>query len=95
MDRRRLTIGGALDECITDTSEEWFREHSGLRTREEAAASDIRQVSGTIERLSGGRMRVFVGITAYKRHQSMQNFYLYQLVGNRGYVRQEHSKAAV
>lgn len=93
MERRRLTIGGALDECISESTEEWFRQHSGHRSREEAAANDIQQVSGTIERLSGGRLRVWVGIVGRTREQCMTDWYPYQLQDKHGYVRTEPSKA--
>jgi hypothetical protein len=95
MERRRTTIGQAVDQCIKETSEEWFSEHAGYRSREVAASEDITLVSATVERRKGGRLQVFIGISAHKHNAHLHNWYRFQCTAGRGYVRDEESKPAV
>jgi hypothetical protein len=89
MERRRTTIGGAVDECIKDTTEEWFTQHAGYRSREVAAAEEITQISVTAERKPGGRLQVFVGVSTHKHNMHLHDWYRYQCSNGRGYVRDE------
>lgn len=93
MVERRRTIGRAVDECVRDSTEEWFRQHRGYRTREEALSEDIRLVSATVERRPGGRLEVFVGIVTKDRRTTTQDWYKYQQSGELGYVRNDGTKA--
>lgn len=95
MEGQRRTIGSAVDECIKESTEEWFRQHQGYRTREEAAAYDIRLVSATVERRPGGRLQVFVGIVTRDRRSTTQDWYTFQLASKSGYVPIEASEASV
>jgi hypothetical protein len=91
MPERRTTIGQAVDACLKDTTEEWFRQHAGLRCREEAYAEDVVQISATLELTKGGSVRIFVGVTTRKYNAHLHDWYRYQRTGGRGYVRQEVS----
>ena len=93
MGRRRLTIGGAVDECIKTTTEAWFREHGGYRTREEAFTEDVKHVTSSTQRSLGGELTVQVGIVTRRRHQEKLDFYRFKLEGSRGYVQSEKSVA--
>lgn len=95
MTAHRRTIGVAVDECIKESTEEWFRQHQGYRTREEAAAYDIRTVCATVERRPGGRLQVFVGIVTRDRRTATQDWYTFQLTGKSGYVPIEPSEVKV
>jgi hypothetical protein len=86
MERRQTTIGAAVDSCIVDATEEWFRQHAGMRTREEAAANDIRKVNVVIERLPHGRLQVSVTIVATTVRQTQNAYYRYQSTAKLGYV---------
>jgi hypothetical protein len=91
MERRRTTIGQALDQAIKETTEEWFTQHAGLRSREVSAAEDITLISATIELQKGGSLRVFVGVTTRKHNQHLHDWYRFQRQGGLGYVREEVS----
>lgn len=92
MGQRRRTIGMAVDESIKESTEEWFRAHQGYRTREEAAALDIRLLTVTCERKPGGFLEVFVGIVTNDRRSTTQDWFPYQLAGKSGYVPTEGTK---
>jgi hypothetical protein len=92
VEKRRTTIGQAVDQAIKETSEEWFCQHAGLRSREVAAAEDITLVSATVELLKGGSLRVFVGITTRKHNEHLHDWYRFQRQGSLGYVRTEATK---
>lgn len=92
MAAKRRTIGQAVDECIKESTEEWFRQHQGYRTREEAGAMDIRLVTVTCERQPGGFLEVFVGIVTNDRRTTTQDWYPFQLAGASGYVPSARSK---
>lgn len=92
MAQKRKTIGACVDECVSRETEAWFSEHAGMRTRELAATESIVQVLVTVQRLSLGRLKVCVGITAKVREECTQNIWEYQLDGKRGYVETTKSK---
>jgi hypothetical protein len=89
VERRRTTIGQAVDQAIKETTEEWFSEHCGHRSREVAASEDITQISATVELKCGGRLQVFVGVSTRKYNAHLHNWYRYQRSGQGGYVRDE------
>lgn len=86
MAKHRRTIGDAVNECIKESTEEWFRQHQGYRTREEAAAYDFRQICVTCERYPGGFLEIFVGVVTRDRRTTTQDWYPFQLTGKSGYV---------
>lgn len=86
MERRRRTIGRAVDECIKLTSEEWYRQHGGMRSREEAFSEDVKQVTTSLELKPGGFLTIQVGIVARRRHQEQLDFYRLARQGSDGYV---------
>lgn len=94
MERRKTTIGQAVDDCISDASEEWFRQHKGLRTREEAAANGIKKVNVVTERFPGGRLQVSVTIVATSIRETHNAYWKYQRTPHAGYVRQEPNSKA-
>jgi len=95
MERRKTTIGGAVDECISEASEEWFRQHKGMRSREEAAGNGIKNVTGTWRRTPGGFLEVSVNIVGLRREFDHGDHWNYRLTDKAGYVRTEpKSKAA-
>lgn len=93
MNKRRRTIGVAVDECIAKATEEWFRQHKGYRSREEALASDVRLISATVERRPGGELQCFVGIVTRDRRTTTQDWYRFKQSGELGYVSKEDTKA--
>lgn len=93
MERRKITVGGAVDECIRDATEEWFSEHAGWRSREESATADIKGINTVVEVKPGGQLSVSVTIVTYRAHKCSNNWYPYQRLGKFGYVREPHSKA--
>ena len=86
MERRRRTIGHAIDECIKLSTEEWFRQHAGQRSREEAFAEDVKHVTTSSERYPGGRLAVQVGIVTRRRSQQQLDYYAFEVQGSAGYV---------
>jgi hypothetical protein len=92
MQESRKTIGNAVDYCLKETTEEWYRQHGGMRSREVAFAEDIRKISTTVELEPGGIVRIFVGVTTRKYNQHMHDWYRFQRAGTGGYVRVEPSK---
>lgn len=93
MERRRRTIGTAVDECLKLSTEEWFRQHGGMRSREEAFTEDVKGVTTSTELLPGGRLTVQVGVVARRRSQEQLDFYRFERQGSTGYVQVEQSKA--
>ncbi len=91
MERRRTTIGQAVDRCIKETTEAWFSEHAGFRSREVAAAEEITQISVTAELKKGGRLQVFVGVSTRRHNAHLHDWYRYQRSPGLGYVRDEVS----
>jgi hypothetical protein len=89
----RKTIGNAVDSCLKESTEEWYRQHAGMRSREVALAEDVRKISTTIEMEAGGKVRIFVGITTRKQHQHTHDWYRFQRSGTAGYVRVEPPNA--
>jgi hypothetical protein len=89
---RKTTIGLAVDACIADATEEWFTEHAGLRSREVAAATDIKKVNAVIERFPAGKLQISVTVVAATIRATHNAFYRYQLQGTSGYVRVEARK---
>lgn len=94
MTQRPRTIGDAVDECIKLTTEEWFRQHGGMRSREEAFAEDVKVITSSIERHPGGRLMVQVGVVARRRSQELINWYSFERRGSRGYVQVVRTKAS-
>lgn len=95
MEHKRRTVGLAVDECIKLTTEEWFRQHGGMRSREEAFCEDVKVITTSTEVHPGGRLMVQVGIVARRRTQEQLDFYSFERRGSRGYVQVERSKAVV
>lgn len=93
MERRKTTIGMAVDACIAEATEEWFREHAGMRTREEAASNDVKKIIAVTERFPGGRLQVSITVVAKTIRATHNAFFRYQLSDSLGYVREEPSKA--
>lgn len=94
MERRRRTIGQAVDECLKLSTEEWFRQHGGMRTREEALSEDVKQVTASLELQPGGRLTIRVGIVTKRRHQEQLDFYRLQRNGKQGYVQVTQTEAS-
>jgi hypothetical protein len=86
MEKQRTSIGNAVDACLQETTEEWFRRHKGLRSREEALAQDVVQITATVELNKGGSVRIFVGVTSHQHDEHMHDWYCYQRREKRGYV---------
>lgn len=93
MERRRTTIGLAVDDCISDASEEWFRQHQGMRSREEAAANSIKAVNIVTERRPGGDLTISVTIVGTWHRESHNDWWRYRRDAQKGYVRIAPSKA--
>lgn len=93
MRKRRLTMGQVIDECVKEATEEWFRQHRGLRSREEALAQDVRLISATVERRPGGRLTVHTGIVTNNRNTTQSDMWKYQQSGEIGYVTVTKSEA--
>lgn len=83
------TIGQVVDYCLKKTTEEWFRQHGGYRSREEAFANDFRLVSATVEKRPGGRLRIHVGVVTRDRNTTMSNYTPFRLRGSQGWVEEE------
>lgn len=92
MQRRRLTMGQVVDECIREATEEWFRQNLGYRSREEALANDVQLISATVERRPGGRLRVHTGIVTRDRKTTTSDMWEYQRSGELGFVETDKSK---
>lgn len=93
MGKRRLTMGQVVDACIKESTEEWFRQHKGYRSREEALASDVRLISATVERRPGGRLTVHTGIVTRDRNTTQSDMWKFHQSGELGYVPSESTKA--
>lgn len=93
MERRRRTLGVAVDECVRDATEEWFRQHRGHRSREEAAANDWKLMNTTTERRRGGFVKVYVGIVTHSRDTTEMRIWNYRYYESVGFVRLDNSKA--
>lgn len=89
MPAKKLTIGQAVDQCIQAATEEWFRQHAGLRSREEAAANGIKKITAVAERFPGGKLQVSITIVAYTIRETTNDYYRYSRNGNSGYVLNE------
>lgn len=94
MAERRRSLGAALDQCVKEATEEWFRQHRGHRSREEAAASDWKLLTTTSERRRGGYVKVYVGIVTHDRNTTEMSIWHWRWSDTFGYVRVEKSKAA-
>ena len=86
--KRKMSMGEAVDYCVKITTEEWFRQHRGLRTREEALAEDVQLVSATCERRPGGRLVVHVGVVCRSRQATVSDAYSFYFAHDLGYVEQ-------
>lgn len=89
------TIGEVIDRCIHDETEEWFRQHKGYRSREEALANDVRLVSATVERRRGGYLTVHVGLVTHDRRTTTSNMFMWRLSDSKGYLRVQRAAKAV
>lgn len=83
--------GAAVDACLRIATEEWFRQHRGLRSREEAAVEDFRLLSATLEKRPRNRLRIHVGIVTNDRRTTETQMYDFQLDAKQGYVQTELS----
>lgn len=86
MNKHCRTMGEAVDAAVNQSSEEWFRRHRGLRSREEALVTDVKMVTATCERRPGGFLRIHVGIVTSDRNTTITDMYDYQLVDKHRYV---------
>lgn len=92
MERRRTEVGDAVQHCLRETSEAWFSEHAGLRSREEAYHTDVKTVTGCFEIKPGGILEVTVSVNGKTREQIRTDWYPYIKRGKLGYVRREPTK---
>jgi hypothetical protein len=86
-----LTVGRVVDACVKLTTEEWFRQHGGMRSREEAFAEDVKALTTSTSREPGGKLTVTVGVAGRKRVQEQVDFYRFQRRNGDGYVQEEPS----
>lgn len=86
-----LTVGKVVDECIKRTTEEWFRQHGGHRSREEAFSEDVKAITTSTSREPGGKLSVQIGIATRKRSQEQLDFYRFQRRNGSGYVQETRS----
>jgi hypothetical protein len=94
MERRRTTIGMAVDQCNLRASEEWFRQHAGLRSREEAWLNDVAEMETEALLQRGGKLQVVVEIRGRTKQQHHVDVYTYRKQDKLGYVLWEPSKKA-
>jgi predicted TIM-barrel fold metal-dependent hydrolase len=94
MDRPCRTMGALVDRLVAETTEEWFRQHLGLRDREEAASNSWRSLMQTLERRPGGFVYITVSIVAVRQSESMTNIFKYRFIEGTGYVQDAQTKAA-
>lgn len=87
MIRKLLTVGRCMDDAVKEATEEWFRQHGGMRDREEAFANGIKVMNATMELRPGGIVTVHVILTARKAQQNHIDYHRYQRQPGEGYVR--------
>lgn len=95
MATKRRSIGRAVDECIKETTEEWFRMHQGYRTREEAAAYEWQQLTVTVQKKKGGVLEVHCAVITHDRRTTHTDWFPFQQSGSSGYIPTAHGKAKV
>lgn len=86
MHRRLQTIGRCVDHAVTLTTEEWYRQHGGLRDREEAFANGLKTISASVELTQGGRVAVHVVLAARASRQNLVGYERYQRSPGEGYI---------
>lgn len=84
-----LTVGRVVDACIKLTTEEWFRQHGGHRSREEALSEDVKEITTSTSRQPAGKLTVQVGVVTRKQSQQQLDFYRFQRRNGDGYVQEE------
>ncbi len=81
------SIGRCVDDSISQATEEWFRQHGGMRDREEAFANGISEINAAVQLEKGGRVAVHVVITARNAKQNHVDYQRYQRVSKGEYTR--------
>lgn len=84
--------GIAVDACVTKTTEEWFRQHAGMRSREQALAEEVKEITVKSERRLGGFLDVRVGVVARKRDLQQLDLYRFRYKDKIGYVQLDSSQ---
>jgi hypothetical protein len=87
MTNKLQTIGRCVDDAVKEATEEWFRQHGGMRDREEAFTNGIKLISASVELHLGGKVAVHVVITARSERQNHVDYQKYQREPGNGYVR--------
>ncbi len=87
MKHRLSTLGRCVDDATREATEEWFRQHGGMRDREEAFANGIKVISASVELTQGGKVAIHVVITARSERQNHVDYQRYQREPGQGYVR--------
>ncbi len=87
MIHRLSTLGRCIDDAMREATEEWFRQHGGMRDREEAFTNGIKVMSASVELTLGGKVAVHVVITARSERQNHVDYQRYQREPGKGYVR--------
>jgi hypothetical protein len=89
------TIGSVVDEAVKLSTEAWFQEHGGYRSREEAFCADIREITISLRRLPGCRLEGCIGIVGRTRAYDRLDWYRLQKTGSDGYQQVTGCKATV
>jgi hypothetical protein len=87
MMHRLLTLGRCVDDALKEATEEWYREHGGMRDREEAFANGLSSMSVALELHPVGKVAVHVVLTARSTRQNLVGYQRYQREPGEGYVR--------
>jgi hypothetical protein len=87
MIHRLSTLGRCIDDAMREATEEWYRQHGGLRDREEAFTNGIKVMSASVELTQGGKVAVHVVITARSGRQNHVDYQRYQREPGKGYMR--------
>jgi hypothetical protein len=91
MSSKRTSLGAALDAAIRDTTEEWFRQHLGQRSREEATSNDWKALTATQELKPGGFLTITVHILTRRSDDVLTDIYRLRRIEGQGYVREASS----
>jgi hypothetical protein len=81
------TLGRCVDDATREATEEWYRQHGGMRDREEAFTNGIKVISASVELALGGKVAIHVVITARKERENHVDYQRYQREPGKGYVR--------
>lgn len=85
--KRLSTPGACVDHSLSLATEEWYRQHGGMRDREEAFANGLKSISASMELRPGGCLVIHCVLTARRSRQNLVEYERFQREAGKGYVR--------